>query len=25
VRKFTDSFDELLDGIRAKRGALTTA
>jgi transaldolase len=25
VRKFTDSFDELLDGIRAKRGALTRA
>jgi transaldolase len=25
VRKFTDSFDELLDGIRAKRGALTAA
>ena len=25
VRKFTDSFDELLDGISAKRGALTTA
>ena len=25
VRKFTDSFDELIDGIRAKRGALTTA
>jgi transaldolase len=22
VRKFTDSFDELIDGIRAKRGAL---
>jgi transaldolase len=25
VRKFTDSFDELIDGIRAKRGALATA
>ena len=25
VRKFTDSFDELIDGIRAKRGALAAA
>ena len=25
VRKFTDSFDELIEGIRAKRGALATA
>jgi len=25
VRKFTDSFDELIDGIRAKRGVLATA
>jgi transaldolase len=25
VRKFTDSFDELLDGIRAKRGELAAA
>ena len=25
VRKFTDSFDELIDGIRAKRGELAAA
>jgi transaldolase len=25
IRKFTDSFDELIDGIRAKRGALAAA
>jgi transaldolase len=25
VRKFTDSFDELIDGIRSKRGALAAA
>jgi hypothetical protein len=25
VSKFTDSFDELIDGIRAKRGALAAA
>ena len=25
VQKFSDSFDELLGGIRAKRGALATA
>jgi hypothetical protein len=25
VQKFADSFDELLDGIRAKQGALATA
>ena len=25
VQKFADSFDELLDGVRSKRGALATA
>jgi len=25
VQKFSDSFDELLDGIKAKRGELTPA
>jgi transaldolase len=25
VQKFTDSFEELLDGIRAKRGELVSA
>jgi hypothetical protein len=25
VQKFADSFDELLDGIRAKRGELVSA
>jgi transaldolase len=25
VQKFADSFDELLEGVRSKRGALATA